>query len=148
MGFMDKAKKLAEQAQTKLDEVQKDLNQKQGSAGGASAGGGPAVEYDEHGRAKTPQSPAPDLPANPSGDLGAPKGDPLSAEPTAPPAATPQQGDPLSDDGAPSPSPAAGVEPADEVRATPTQGDPLLEESERKSPPATGGGITSGDPLG
>ena len=127
MGFMDKAKKLAEQAQTKLEDVQKDFNEKQGSPGGSSAGAGAAVEYDDHGRPKTP--PPGDLPATQPGDLGAPKGDPLSAEPTAPAAA-------------PAPEPAA------EVRATPTQGDPLLDETERKSPPATGGGITSGDPLG
>ena len=57
MGFMDKAKKmaeqaaaqgkvLAEQAQTKIDEVQSDFNQKQ-TAGQAQE---PAVEYDKHGR--------------------------------------------------------------------------------------------------
>ena len=43
MGFMDKAKKkMAEQAQAKLDEAQKQFNQGQGSAG-RQAGGGPAV---------------------------------------------------------------------------------------------------------
>ena len=31
MGFMDKAKKMAEQAQTKLDEAQKQFNEKQGA---------------------------------------------------------------------------------------------------------------------
>ncbi len=50
---MDKAKKMAEQAQAKLDEVQKQLNTTQG---GQQAGGGPAVEYDKHGR---PIQPAP-----------------------------------------------------------------------------------------
>ena len=131
MGFMDKAKKLAEQAQTKLDEVQKDFNAKQGTGGDAHAGPGNAVEYDEHGRAKTPETPQTpgDLPATGSGELDKAVGDPLTAEPTAPAAA---------------PTP----EPADEPRATPTQGDPLLEESEKKSPPAPGGGLTSGDPLG
>ncbi len=37
MGFLDKAKKLAEQAQTKLDEVQKQVNT---SGGGTSSSGG------------------------------------------------------------------------------------------------------------
>ena len=46
MGFMDKAKKLAEQAQEKLDEAQKNFNKPQESQ--APAGGG--VRYDDHGR--------------------------------------------------------------------------------------------------
>ena len=67
MGFMDKAKKLAEQAQTKLDEVQKQFNEGQGAAQP-----GPAVEYDQHGR-------------------------PIRPEPAPPPAeaATPPHGDPV-----------------------------------------------------
>jgi hypothetical protein len=68
MGFMDKAKKLAEQAQDKLDEVQKQFNESQGS----SQSQGPPVEYDQHGR-------------------------PVRAEPAAPPAesTTPPHGDPV-----------------------------------------------------
>ena len=46
MGFMDKAKKMAEQAQAKLDEAQKQFNSGQ-DAGQQS---GPVVEYDAHGR--------------------------------------------------------------------------------------------------
>ena len=71
MGFMDKAKRLAEQAQTKLDEVQKQFNE--GQQGTSS---GPAVEYDQHGR------PVRSEPA---------------AEPAAPPAeaATPPHGEPV-----------------------------------------------------
>jgi hypothetical protein len=46
MGFMDKAKKLAEQAQEKLDEAQKNFNKSQEPQ--APAGGG--VRYDDHGR--------------------------------------------------------------------------------------------------
>jgi len=60
MGFLDKAKKLAEQAQTKLDEVQKGFNEGQGSAQPQ----GPVTQYDKHGRpvqawpsAVTPGSP-------------------------------------------------------------------------------------------
>lgn len=121
MGFMDKAKKLAEQAQEKLEDVQKDFNAKQDSSGGNQASAAGTVEYDEHGRAKSTESTSP--------------------------AATPQQGDPHSA-GAPEPAAAPEPAPADEVRATPTQGDPLLEETERKSPPTPGGGLTSGDPLG
>jgi hypothetical protein len=51
MGFMDKAKKLAEQAQEKLDEAQKNINQGQGSQQQQQqqqASGG--VRYDQHGR--------------------------------------------------------------------------------------------------
>ncbi len=45
MGFMDKAKKLAEQAQEKLDEAQKNFNKPDSPQ--APAGD---VRYDEHGR--------------------------------------------------------------------------------------------------
>jgi Fe-S oxidoreductase len=48
MGFLDKAKKLAEQAQTKLDEVQKQVNTSGG--GTSSSSGAPITEYDKHGR--------------------------------------------------------------------------------------------------
>jgi hypothetical protein len=50
MGFMDKAKKLAEQAQEKLDEAQKQFNTGQGGTPGQGAEGGQATSYDEHGR--------------------------------------------------------------------------------------------------
>ena len=46
MGFLDKAKKMAEQAQAKLDEVQGQFNA--GQPG--HQGGGPVTEYDKHGR--------------------------------------------------------------------------------------------------
>lgn len=48
MGFMDKAKKLAEQAQEKLDEAQEGFNQTASPA--PEAPGQRAVSYDEHGR--------------------------------------------------------------------------------------------------
>ena len=63
MGFMDKAKKMAEQAQAKLDEVQKGVNT---THGGPPAGGGPVVEYDKHGRPIQPAVVTPD-PAAPGG---------------------------------------------------------------------------------
>jgi len=97
MGFMDKAKKLAEQAQEKLDEVQKQFNE--GQQGQDSSHPPPPVEYDQHGR-------------------------PVRAEPAPPPAeaATPPHGDPV----APAPPPAEEPERKDEY-APPklTGGDPL-----------------------
>ena len=56
MGFMDKAKKLAEQAQEKLDEAQKNFNQGEGGSGSQPAQGG--VQYDEHGRPIQQETPA------------------------------------------------------------------------------------------
>ena len=110
MGFMDKAKKMAEQAQSKLDEAQKQFNSGQGQGQQS----GPAVEYDAHGR-PIPQAP-------PEG-TSAPHGDPLAGQSAAPPApaappATPGvpptgQGDPLTAPPAPQAPPIAqpGVAP-------------------------------------
>ena len=134
MGFMDKAKKLAEQAQTKLEDVQKDFNEKQGGSTGTPAGSGSAVEYDDTGRPKTPQTPSTpaDLPATGAGELDKAVGDPLTSGPT------PAHDDVVTPDepGSADPSPAKH------------QGDPLLDETERKPAPPAGGGLTSGDPLG
>ena len=55
MGFMDKAKKLAEQAQEKLDEAQKNFNAGQASGSEPAQGG---VRYDEHGRPIQDETPA------------------------------------------------------------------------------------------
>jgi hypothetical protein len=79
MGFMDKAKQLAEQAQQKLDEAQKNFSQ---SNPPESQPQGDAVKYDEHGRpvqeatpagatappAAEPAAPAADAPAEPAPD--------------------------------------------------------------------------------
>ena len=46
MGWMDKAKKLAEQAQDKLDEAQKNFNKSQTP----DSESGEAVRHDDHGR--------------------------------------------------------------------------------------------------
>ena len=54
MGFMDKAKKLAEQAQEKLDEAQKNFNKSQDPQ--APAGGG--ARFDDHGRPIQDETPA------------------------------------------------------------------------------------------
>jgi hypothetical protein len=100
MGFLDKAKKMAEQAQTKLDEVQKQFNESQGGSQGASAGGagGDPIEYDQHGRpvstgepaAPPPPPPAPPAPpAAPEAATAPPP--PAPTAPPAPPAPEPQQ---------------------------------------------------------
>ena len=83
MGFMDKAKKLADQAQTKLDEVQKQFNESQSS--GANPPAGPAVEYDKHGRPVGTPSPDPDAPAEKTPHIAPEPGDSHT------------QGDPLAD---------------------------------------------------
>jgi hypothetical protein len=84
MGFMDKAKKLAEQAQQKLDEAQTQFNQ--GAAPQASPEDAGGVRYDEHGKpiqAPSPAGPTPDPAAPPASD--APGGVPASpAAPSAP----------------------------------------------------------------
>src|SRR5687767_390851 len=109
MGFMDKAKKMAEQAQTKLDEVQKQFNEGQkGAPGGQQQ---PAQEYDQHGR---PVGPG----AGGAESSTPPHGDPV-AEPTPPPAP------PAPPPAAPTPDPAA---PKEEDPYTPPKlsgGDPL-----------------------
>ena len=75
MGFMDKAKQMAEQAQQKIDEAQKQFNESQGQKSAGSAGGG-GQRFDEHGRPIAdappaaeappgPVEPAPDAPAEP-----------------------------------------------------------------------------------
>jgi hypothetical protein len=79
MGFMDKAKKLAEQAQQKLDEAQESLNQ------GASPQHEPdpdGVRYDEHGRPIQDETPAATTP--PPSAEPAPEAEP-SPEPAPPP---------------------------------------------------------------
>src|SRR6478735_8711868 len=134
MGFLDKAKKLAEQAQIKLDEVQKQVNT--GGSPGTTGSSGPIVEYDKHGRPIPQQQTA-----------TPPHGDPLTGPSSAPPAApgptpdpsappfggppVPGSGDPLASPPAP-PAPSFGAPPAS------SHGDPL---GGAPSPPA------HGDPL-
>src|SRR4051812_11528029 len=80
MGFMDKAKKMAEQAQTKLDEVQKQFNEGQQQGHGA---GDPAVAYDKHGR---PADTAPATAPPPAEQAPSPVPDPVEGvAPAAPP---------------------------------------------------------------
>jgi hypothetical protein len=83
MGFMDKAKKLAEQAQEKLDEAQKNFNKSESPQ--AQPGG---MRYDEHGRPvqeETPAAATPPPSASPPPDPMAPIGDAPSAEETPAP---------------------------------------------------------------
>ena len=90
MGFLDKAKKMAEQAQTKLDEVQQQFNESQGASSQAPAGG-PVTEYDKHGRpvgASAPPPPPP--PAPPAPEAAAPPAPPAPPAAPAPPARAPQ----------------------------------------------------------
>jgi hypothetical protein len=115
MGFMDKAKKMAEQAQAKLDEAQKQFNERQQQG----QGGGPAVEYDAHGRPI----------AQPESEAAAPPhGDPLagSTPPPPPPAEAPT----------PAPPPAPPTQPAGDAPA-----------EDRNHPSYAPPKLTSGDPL-
>jgi hypothetical protein len=68
MGFMDKAKKLAEQAQQKLDEAQEQFNQGQSSKGEQGSG----VRYDQHGRP---------VEGSPAGNTAPPAAEPVDAGP-------------------------------------------------------------------
>jgi hypothetical protein len=125
MGFMDKAKKMAEQAQAKLDEAQQAFNERQGhGVAGTPKSEAPPVEYDQHGRPVQPHSDARGESATP------PHGDPLTPEtPTAGAPATPHEHPPAE-------------------TTTPPHGDPLGAEAPKpKAPPPGGPGMTSGDPL-
>ena len=125
MGFMDKAKKMAEQAQAKLDEAQKQFNtgQQQGDPSG------PVVEYDKHGR-PIPQS-AEETPAPPHGDPVA-----SSAPPPAPAAPVAPS--------APTAPPAAEAPPPAAPPAQPTADGP---EEDPNHPSYAPPKLTSGDPL-
>jgi hypothetical protein len=99
MGFMDKAKQLAEQAQQKLDEKQKNFNK---SSSPESQPQGDSVKYDEHGRPIQDAPPAGATappatePAAPAGDPAAPAAEPTEEQPAAdapPPPPKPDTGD-------------------------------------------------------
>src|SRR4051794_15578060 len=86
MGFMDKAKKMAEQAQQKLDEVQKGFNEGQDS----SQSQGRVTQYDKHGRPVPPADAAPPGPSAPPAPPAQPHGDPLAGSAAAPPPPAPE----------------------------------------------------------
>jgi len=98
MGFMDKAKKLAEQAQQKLDETQKNFNKSDSSQ---SQPQGQAVTYDEHGR---PVEEAP-----PAGATPPPAADPAAPAPGEAPASESPAESPAADS-PPSPPPSGGAD--------------------------------------
>ena len=123
MGFMDKAKKLAEQAQSKIDEVQKDFNDGQARSSGQTTG--PVVEYDQHGRPITP----PEDKLVPEPGPSHTQGDPADDFPSAPPS-TPA---PAADEPSAAPAP-----PADKSPTFPPA---------PKQAPGPGAGLSSGDPL-
>jgi hypothetical protein len=125
MGFMDKAKKMAEQAQTKLDEAQKQFNEKQGAPGTPPAQGGPVPQYDAHGRPVQPATEAPPAPSAPPAPPTQPHGDPVTAGAPTPP-----------------PPPAPPAPPAPEAAAPPAP-EPQAERSDEYAPPK----LSSGDPL-
>ena len=124
MGFMDKAKKLAEQAQAKLDEVQKDFNETQGSGASGAPGPGAPVEYDQHGRPVTPVEDR----LQPEPGPNRPHGDPADEFPDPP-----EAGEPTAD---------TDVPPAPTDRS-PTFPPPQPPTSSDPKP-----GFSSGDPLG
>jgi len=66
MGFLDRAKQVAEQAQKKLEEVQTEFNERQGEG---------AKEHQQ------------DTPAPPAGEAPPPSGEPAAPPPPPPPAA-------------------------------------------------------------
>jgi hypothetical protein len=115
MGFMDKAKKIAEQAQEKLDEVQTKFNEsQQAKAGGAEADA--PVEDDAHGRATGAGASAPTAPA------GTPEAPVAPVEPAAPAAAEARP--PKSPSGPVEDPEAPGAGP-DDAPPKMSQGDPL-----------------------
>jgi formin 2/WAS/WASL-interacting protein len=126
MGFMDKAKKLAEQAQAKLDEAQQQFNASQGNPG-TSASSGPAVEYDAHGR-PIPSGPPPDATTPPHGD-------PLGAGHESAPPPPPPHAAPMPDPAAPRPAPPSPSPPGEQPPEDPNR--PSYE------PPK----LSGGDPL-
>ena len=91
MGFMDKAKQLAEQAQQKLDETQKNFN-KSNSPEGQPEGG---VKYDNHGRPiqDAPPAGATAPPAAEPAAPAAPDAQPTEEQPAADAPAPPASGD-------------------------------------------------------
>jgi hypothetical protein len=95
MGFMDKAKKLAEQAQEKLDEAQKNFNKRDSQQAQPGEGG---VKYDEHGR---PIEQAP-----PAGATAPPAAEPATPPPGEAPESPVEQ--PAADAPPPPPKPAGG----------------------------------------
>ncbi len=80
MGFLDRARKMAEQAQAKLDEAQQQFDQRPAAREGA----GPAPEHDQDGHPLTPMREEPSgASLRPPGAAG-PSGDAPAPDPAAP----------------------------------------------------------------
>jgi hypothetical protein len=63
VGFLDKAKQVAAQAQKKLEETQEQLNRSQGQAGaGSQSPPAAGTRYDQHGRPLPPDGAPPVVP--------------------------------------------------------------------------------------
>jgi formin 2/WAS/WASL-interacting protein len=125
MGFMDKAKKMAEQAQAKLDEAQKQFNSGQAQGQGS----GPAVEYDKHGRP---------IPQDAAATAAPPHGDPLAGNQAPPP--PPEAPAPPTPPVAAAPAPPAPTAPP----AQPAADAPA---EDRNNPSYAPPKLSSGDPL-
>ena len=132
MGFLDKAKQLAGQAQQKLDEVQKDFNKSQTADDLKTAG--PAPQYDKHGRPVTPSEP--EAPAAPPAQPAAPPAADAASEPT--PAAPPE---------AAAPSGAAPPPEAEAAAPPPTPPPPAAPHKDDSGDEGDPPKMTSGDPL-
>ena len=139
MGFMDKAKKMAEQAQQKLDEVQKGFNEGQGSSSPGQQG--PVTQYDADGRPVPPADAAPPAPSAPAAPPTQPHGDPLGGATPPPPPPPPA---PEAATAPPPPAPPAPESAAPPVPPVPPAAPaPEGERSDEYAPPK----LSSGDPL-
>ena len=106
MGFLDKAKKMAEQAQQKVEEQQSKFNQSQAQKAGQGGAAGPATTFDQQGRPVAPTTTDPTAPL----EGGDPQGGPPVGE--TPPAQAPEEA----------------------PQVTPPAEDPALKEGVNKSP--------------
>ncbi len=132
-GLVDKAKQMAEQAQTKLDETQTKFNESQSKGQGAPSG--PVTEYDKHGRPVGGTAPA----ARPSGPSPAEEGIPDAAtSETAPPADAEAPAAPVAPPAAPVAPAAPAAGPSGDLGASANDRD------DEYAPPK----MSSGDPLG
>ncbi len=133
MGFMDKAKQMAEQAQQKIEDTQRQFNQSQAEKAAASQGTeGATVRYDSNGRPiqdAPPPAAAPAVPVEPSAPApGAGTGQPPASDPaTAEAVSVPQPPEGLdapesevSEQPVPPPAP-----PKEGVNATPDPFKPI-----------------------
>lgn len=130
MGFMDKAKKMAEQAQAKMDEAQKQFNDMQSGGSTPPASEGHVVQYDQHGRpiGDPPVAPGtgePPAPAGPTVGAPEPPHAPAAAAPPPPPAPAPAPAPAPPPAPAPGPAAAPSADRPDDAPPTMTSGDPL-----------------------